>query len=73
MQEKLQQLQAKLAGHEEAKRDLEKSMAEKSDLESEEKEKLLKVTAKLVLPDAVYFLLLEIRFQELLLINLIIT
>jgi len=42
MQEKLHQLQAKLVGHEEAKKDLEKSMAEKSDLESEEKERLLK-------------------------------
>jgi len=38
----LHQLQAKLVGHEEAKRDLEKSIAEKSDFESDEKDRLLK-------------------------------
>jgi len=42
MQEKLHQLQAKLVGHEEAKKDLEKSMAEKDDFQSEEKQRLMK-------------------------------
>jgi len=42
MQEKLHQLQAKLVGHEEAKKDLEKSMAEKADFQSEEKQRLMK-------------------------------
>merc|ERR1719312_2097882 len=41
MQEKLQQLQSQLIGHEAAKRDLEKTLAEKSDSESEEKQKLI--------------------------------
>merc|ERR1719376_435722 len=42
MQDKLHQLQAKLVGHEEAKKDLEKSMAEKADFQSEEKQRLMK-------------------------------
>jgi len=41
MQEKLQQLQSQLIGHEAAKRDLEKTLAEKNDCESEEKQKLI--------------------------------
>jgi len=40
MQEKLQQLQSQLIGHEAAKKDLEKSLADKIDSESEEKQKL---------------------------------
>ena len=43
MQEKLQQLQSQLIGHEAVKRDLEKTLAEKSDCESEEKQKLMQV------------------------------
>ena len=43
MQEKLQQLQSQLIGHEAAKRDLEKTLADKSDSESEEKQKLIQV------------------------------
>jgi len=42
MQEKLHQLQAKLVGHEEAKMQLEKSMAEKSEYESDERERLMR-------------------------------
>jgi len=41
MQEKLQQLQSQLIGHEAAKKDLEKSLADKIDSESEEKQKLM--------------------------------
>ena len=43
MQEKLQQLQSQLIGHEAAKKDLEKSLADKIDSESEEKQKLMQV------------------------------
>ena len=47
MQEKLQQLQSQLIGHEAAKKDLEKSLADKIDSESEEKQKLMQVVNKI--------------------------
>ena len=47
MQEKLQQLQSQLIGHEAAKKDLEKSLADKIDSESEEKQKLMQVVIKI--------------------------